>query len=83
MRHILAAGVLCGTQETYLDIFGGLGTAGHSQTLQKLHLYCIHGLDLSMPYVLVLTQISSDEVLPLYKGGTQAWINVYVPQDLA
>lgn len=36
-----------------------------------------------MPYVLVLTQTSPDEaVLPLHKGGTQAWTNVYVAQDL-
>lgn len=36
-----------------------------------------------MLYVLVLTQTSPDEVvLPLHKGGTQAWTNVYVAQDL-
>lgn len=81
---MLAAGALCGTQETYLDMFGGLGTAWHSQTWQKLHLCFSHGLDLGMPYALVLTQVSLDEeVLPLHKGVTQAWTNVYIAQDLA
>lgn len=79
----LAAVALCGTQETYLDIFGGLETAGHGHTWQQLRLRCIHGLDLSVPYVLVLTQISPDEVLPLHKGGSQAWTNVYAAQNLA
>lgn len=77
----VAAGALCGTHEISLDIFGELETAGHRQSW---HLYFIHGLDLRMPYVLVLTQISPDEeVLPLHRGGTQAWANVYAAQDLA
>lgn len=81
--NILAPGEVCGTQKDYLDIFGGLGAAGLSQTWQKLHLCFVFNMDLSMPYVLVLTQISQDEeVLPLHKGGNQSWTNVYAAQDL-
>lgn len=79
----MAAGEVCETQKNYLDIFGGLRTAELSQTWQKLHLYFVVSVDLSMPYVLVLIQISPDEeVLPLHKSGTQAWTNVYEAQDL-
>lgn len=43
------------------------GTSGKSCT------YCIHGSNLSILYMLVLTQIAPDEELfPLHKSGSQA-----------
>lgn len=75
----MTAGALCGTRETYLDTFEGRGTAGRSQTWQKLNLYCIHDLDPSMTHVLVLAQISCDEEKPpFHKARAQTWINVSV-----
>lgn len=53
------------------------GTPGKSCT------YCIHGPNLSILYMLVLIQIVPyEELFCLHKGGSQAWTNVQVAQDL-